>query len=69
MERPIQGKLKGKRVAVMFDYDSSTTTTGVVLRDDITEPFLTLIQLEDGFVVRSTECQYSPIPLKQAKEA
>lgn len=62
--RPKQGDLLGLRVEVIFDRDTTTATTGLVLRDDMEEPHLTLIQLEDGFVITSKECQYSPIPVK-----
>jgi len=56
---PEQGSFLGKRVLVCFDYDASRTIGGKVVRDDTEEPGLMLIQLDDGRVVRSTECQYS----------
>ena len=56
---PEQGTFLGKRVEVCFDYDTSRTIGGKVIRDDAEEPGLMLIQLDDGRVVRSVECQYS----------
>ncbi|ETT46573.1 hypothetical protein BSK66_28430 [Paenibacillus odorifer] len=56
---PKQGELAGKEVKVCFNYDSSKTISGTVIRDDVEEPGLMLIQLSDGRVVKSTECQYS----------
>lgn len=56
---PKQGWLKGRTVTVCFDYDLSRTIDGVVIRDDAEEPGQMNIQLNDGRVVRSTECQYS----------
>lgn len=56
---PKQGDLSGKEVKVYFNFDTSRIITGTVIRDDAEEPGLMLIQLSDGRVVRSTECQYS----------
>lgn len=56
---PKQGDWLNKEAKVMFNFDSSTMLKGVIVRDDMEEPFLTLIKLEDGRVIRSTECQYS----------
>ncbi|PEJ68687.1 hypothetical protein CN680_26045 [Bacillus pseudomycoides] len=58
---PKQGDWLNKEAKVMFNFDSSTMIKGVIVRDDMEEPFLTLIKLEDGRVIRSTECQYSLI--------
>lgn len=55
---PQQGNFLGRAVDVCFDYDTSCTIQGKVIRDDAEEPGLMLIQLENGWVVRSTECQY-----------
>lgn len=60
-EFPKQGALAGKRVAVCFHYDTARTIEGVVLRDDIEEPFLRIIHLDDGRVVLDTECQFQPL--------
>lgn len=56
---PKQGSFLGEEVKVCFNYDTSKTLKGKVIRDDIEEPYLTLFQLEDGRVIRSAECQYS----------
>lgn len=58
---PKQGDWLNKEAKVMFNFDSSTMLRGVIVRDDMEEPFLTLIKLEDGRVIRSAECQYSAI--------
>lgn len=58
---PRQGSFLGARVRVCFDYDTAKTWEGIVLRDDAEEPGRMIIQLDDGRVVLSTECQYSPI--------
>ncbi|HDR6319134.1 TPA: hypothetical protein QCU53_006103, partial [Bacillus thuringiensis] len=55
---PKQGDWLNKEAKVMFDYDGSTMTTGVIVRNDMEEPFITLIKLEDGRIIRSSECQY-----------
>ena len=45
-------------VVKVYDPD---TGFGVIVRDDSPGP-LTLIRLEDGRIVASVECQYSPDP-------
>ncbi len=59
---PEQGALLGVRVAVCFHYDPRNTLSGVVVRDDVEPPLRTIIRLDDGRYVLSTECQYSPRP-------
>lgn len=60
---PKQGDMLNKCVKVRFHY-GSTEFNGTVIRDDMedrghpTSPMLTIIQLDDGRVVLSTECQY-----------
>ena len=49
----------GMRVKVCYHYDTSNCHEGVVVRDDIEEPFETIIKLDNGRYVRGTECQYS----------
>lgn len=56
---PKQGAFMGKEVTVCFNYDTSETISGVVVRDDAEEPGKMIIQLVDGRYVLSTECQYS----------
>lgn len=58
---PQQGAYKGTRVRVCFHYDASRTIEGTVLRDDTEEPGRMIIQLDDGRVVLSTECQWQPL--------
>lgn len=59
---PKQGAFKGRRVRVCFNYDASREVMGTVIRDDEEEPGRLIIQLDDGRVVLSTECMYSPLP-------
>lgn len=56
---PKQGAFLGMQVKVCFNYDADQWLTGKVVRDDIEEPFRSLIQLSDGRIVAGTECQYS----------
>ncbi len=56
---PRQGTFLGKTVEVCFDYDTSATVRGKVIREDAEAPGCMIIQLENGWVVLSTECQYS----------
>lgn len=56
---PEQSDLVGTEVDVCFNYDTSNLLTGKVIRDDLEEPYVMLIELFDGRVVMSTECQYS----------
>lgn len=58
---PKQGSYLGRSVEVCFEYDTSCTIKGKVIRDDAEAPGLMIIQLENGWVVRSTECQWRPI--------
>ncbi len=58
---PRQGQFLGMAVEVCFEYDTSCTLRGKVIRDDAEEPGLMIIQLENGWVVKSSECQYRPI--------
>jgi len=58
---PRQGDFKGSVVRVCFDYDPSRIVEGTVIRDDVEEPGRMIIQLDDGRVVLSTECQWQPI--------
>jgi len=62
---PKQGKYKGRRVRVCFNYDASLEIMGTVIRDDAEEPGHLIIQLDDGRVVLATECMYSPLPAEQ----
>lgn len=56
---PAQSDWVGRRVRVCFDYDTSKTIDGTVMRCDVEEPGLMIIHLDDGRCVLSTECMYS----------
>lgn len=55
---PKQGSWLGRRCKVCFDYDTSHTVLGTVRRVDMEEPGRMIIELDDGRLVLSTECQY-----------
>ena len=48
----------GKRVEVCYHFDTSQTHMGTIVRDDIEEPWETIIALDNGRYVRGVECQY-----------
>ncbi|MFB5759035.1 hypothetical protein [Paenibacillus medicaginis] len=58
---PRQGEWLDTDVEVCFHYNTNTKFRGKIIRDDMEEPNRMIIQLEDGRVVLSTECQYSSI--------
>ncbi len=58
---PKQGDLLGKEVDVCFNYNTSKVMRGCIVRDDIEEPFLTIIEGNNGKFYMSTECQYHPL--------
>ena len=55
---PQQGSLLGRKVNVCFYRYTHRQIGGVVVRDDITEPFVGIIRLDDGRHVLMTECQF-----------
>ena len=55
---PKQSEFVNRRCKVTFMYDTSRYIPGTIIRDDREEPFETLIRLDDGRVIRATECQY-----------
>ena len=59
---PEQGSFKDKAVSVCFNYNTSCRVYGKVVRDDVEEPFITIIELVDGRYVLANECQYSSLP-------
>ena len=59
LDFPKQGIWLNKEVSVCFNYETEFTVKGLIVRDDSEEPFLTIIKLNDGRYVLSTECQYS----------
>ena len=56
---PKQSNHSGKRAKVCFNYNLKKTIGGVVVRDDMEEPWITIIKLDDGRHVLSIECQWS----------
>ena len=62
---PLQGDLIGKRVFICFDYDTEKSLPGTVIRDDAEEPHKTIIRLDDGRIILSTECQYRLMVVKE----
>lgn len=60
---PPQGVWLNRRVDVCFNYDTANSVKGIIVRDDVEKPFLTIIKLDDGRHVMSTECQYRVLPL------
>lgn len=57
---PKQGRYFGRRMSVIFNYDTSIRIGGKMVRDDIEEPGIGIIALDDGRYILTTECQYSP---------
>ena len=66
---PKQSEYVNRRVRVCFHYDTSKWIEGKIIRDDREKPFETLIELDDGRVIRGTECQYSIYRPNWDKEA
>lgn len=58
---PKQGNHLYKGVKVCFNYNMNKLLTGTIVRDDVTAPFLTIIKLDDGRHILSSECQYQII--------
>jgi len=56
-EWPKQGSFLGKRVRVCFNYDTSRSIGGRIVRDDAQGE--SIIRLDDDRYVLSTECQYT----------
>ena len=57
---PEQGTSKGRPAQVCFNYDTSRLLDGTVVRDDMEEPYRTVVKLDVGRFVLATECMYSP---------
>lgn len=51
----------GSRVKVCYHYDTSKIHLGTIVRDDLEEPFETIIKLDNGRYLRAVECQFSYI--------
>lgn len=59
-EFPKQGAYLNLRTRVIFRYQSKEIE-GIIVRDDMEEPFRTIIKLDDGRYILADECQYAPI--------
>lgn len=57
---PKQSTDVGTLARVTFHYDTSRDLRGTIIRSDAEDPWRTIIRLDDGRVVLSTECQYTP---------
>ncbi len=60
---PQQGEHLDKVVEVCFNYDTSRTLKGRIVRDDVEEPYRTIIELDTDpkRYILATECQYRPL--------
>ncbi|GAB0059108.1 hypothetical protein IBA8401_01320 [Pseudomonas syringae] len=58
---PKQAAYAGIRVRVCFNYDTSASICGVIVRDDAVAPGVMIIRLDDARHVLSTECQWQPL--------
>lgn len=56
---PRQGEMLNRRTKVIFHY-GGPELMGTIVRDDIEHPFRTIIHLDDGRFIMSSECQYAP---------
>ena len=50
----------GQRVKVIYHYDTTKFHFGTIVRNDIEEPFETIIKLDNGRYLRDVECQLQP---------
>jgi hypothetical protein len=55
---PRQGDFAGRRVEVVFLYDTSRKIYGTIVRDDREDPYRTIIKLDDGRYIEACECQF-----------
>ena len=61
LDYPKQSEYVNRRVEVCFHYDTTKTMMGTIVRDDREEPGETIITLDDGRIIRGTECQFQSI--------
>lgn len=59
----------GSRVEVCYHFDTSKCHYGTIVRDDLEEPFETIIKLDNGRYLRAVECQYSYIDEEVSDDA
>ena len=57
---PKQSNYLYGKTKVCFNYNAEVIK-GVIVRDDMEDPFVTIIKLEDGRHILGIECMYSPI--------
>jgi hypothetical protein len=57
----------GARVEVCYHFDGAKRHLGTVVRDDIEEPYETIIKLDNGRYLRAVECQFSYIRYERRK--
>lgn len=55
---PAQSVITGKRVVVIFNFDLSFQLEGTLVRDDTEEPDISIIMLDNGKALLTTECQF-----------
>lgn len=58
---PPQGTFRNRMASVIYNHDSTRRSVGKIVRDDMEEPFSTVIKLDVGHFVLGRECQYSPM--------
>jgi hypothetical protein len=63
---PKQSKV-GEPCKVLFHYGAGGEARGVIVRDDVGEPWIGIIKLDDGRHILFTECQYQPLSLALPK--
>lgn len=56
---PRQSDWVGWVTEVAFHYDTEHKVQGRIVRDDMDQPCLTLIELVDGRIVTGAECQWT----------
>lgn len=64
---PKQDEMLNNIVDVVFNYNTTDSIEGEIVRMDREEPFVTLFKLKDGRIVNATECQYQ-LRIIQQKE-
>ena len=55
---PIQGQVN-RLVDVIFNFDESIRYKGRIVRDDLSPPYLTIIELIGGKIIMGNECQFT----------
>ena len=56
---PEQGKLLGMPVKVTFHNNIQEIADGEVVRNDVEDPYRTIIKMADGRYVMANECQFT----------